>query len=85
MNLGGSLLVTAVGAILTFAVNVTLSGLNIHVVGVVLMVVGIAWLIISLSLWASRRNRRLPPVAGGIVEERRTYQEAPLYDEPPLG
>jgi beta-lactamase regulating signal transducer with metallopeptidase domain len=53
MGIGVSLILIAVGAVLTWAVNATVSGLNINVVGVILMVVGLAGLLISLMFWSS--------------------------------
>lgn len=48
MGIGVSLILIAVGAILTWAVNATVSGLDINTVGVILMIVGIVGLLISL-------------------------------------
>ena len=53
MGVGVSLILIAAGAILTWAVNATVSGLNIHTIGVILMVVGAAGLVISLAFWSS--------------------------------
>ena len=53
MGVGVSLILVAAGAILTWAVNATVSGLNIHTVGVILMVVGVVGLLISLMFWSS--------------------------------
>ncbi len=53
MGTGVSLLLIAAGAILTWAVSATVSGLNIHVVGVILLVVGIVGLMLSLVFWSS--------------------------------
>ncbi len=53
MGVGVSLILVAVGAILTWAVNATVSGLNIHTVGVILMVVGAIGLVLSLVFWSS--------------------------------
>jgi len=53
MGIGVSLILIAAGAILTWAVNATVSGLDINVVGVILMVVGIVGLILSLVFWSS--------------------------------
>ena len=53
MGTGVSLLLIAAGAILTWAVSATVSGLNIHVVGVILLVVGIIGLVLSLVFWSS--------------------------------
>jgi hypothetical protein len=53
MGIGVSLILVAAGAILTWAVNATVSGLNIHTIGVILMVVGVVGLLISLMFWSS--------------------------------
>ena len=53
MGVGVSLILVAAGAILTWAVNATVSGLNIHTIGVILMVVGAAGLAMSLAFWSS--------------------------------
>jgi hypothetical protein len=53
MGIAISLILIAAGAILTWAVNATVSGLNIHTVGVILMVVGAAGLILSVIFWSS--------------------------------
>src|SRR3954451_20771653 len=48
-----SLILMAVGAILTWGVNTSGGSVNIDVVGVVLMVVGFVLFLISLLLWRS--------------------------------
>jgi hypothetical protein len=53
MGTGVSLILIAAGAILTWAVSATVSGLNIHIVGVVLMVVGIVGLVLSIMFWST--------------------------------
>jgi Domain of unknown function (DUF6458) len=53
MGLGVSLFLIAVGAILTWAVNAEVSGLDITTVGVILLVVGAAGLLLSLLFWSS--------------------------------
>ena len=53
MGIGVSLILIAAGAILTWAVEATVSGVNIHTVGVILMVVGVVGLVISLVFWSS--------------------------------
>lgn len=53
MGIGVSLLLIAAGAILTWAVDATVSGLSIHTVGVILLVVGIVGLLLSLVFWSS--------------------------------
>jgi hypothetical protein len=53
MGIGVSLLLLAIGAILTFAVEVTAEGFNINTIGVILMVVGGVGLLFSLFFWGS--------------------------------
>ncbi len=53
MGIGVSLILIAVGAILTWAVNATVSGLDINTVGIILMVVGAVGLVLSMMFWSS--------------------------------
>ena len=53
MGIGVSLILIAAGAILTWAVTATVSGVDINTVGVILMVIGIAGLVISLMFWST--------------------------------
>ena len=48
-----SLLLMAVGAILAWAVETSVAGIDIKVVGAILMVVGVIGLSLSLLFWAS--------------------------------
>jgi Domain of unknown function (DUF6458) len=72
VGLGISIFLIAVGAILVWAVNASVSGLELDTIGVILMVVGILGLVLSMIFWASW---------GGFGGERRrtTYVE----DGPP--
>ena len=53
MGLGVSIFLIAVGAILTWAVNATVSGLELTTIGVILMIVGIVGLVLSMIFWSS--------------------------------
>jgi hypothetical protein len=70
MQIGTSLVLIAIGAILTFAVNVSADGFNINTIGVILMIVGGIGLLISLVMYgsASRRTADRP-----VVRERDVY------------
>jgi hypothetical protein len=63
VRIGLSLVLLAAGAILTWAVTATVSGVNIHVVGVILMIVGAIGLVLSI-FFASR-------LGGGTSSVRR--------------
>ena len=53
MGLGVSLILIAVGAILTWAMDVTASGVNVHAIGVILLIVGLVGGILSMIFWSS--------------------------------
>jgi hypothetical protein len=53
MGTAVSLLLIAVGAVMTWAVTASVSGLSIHTVGIILMVVGAAGLVLSIVFWSS--------------------------------
>jgi Domain of unknown function (DUF6458) len=92
MGIAISLFLFAVGAILTFATDVSLSGLNLDVVGVILMLVGIVAFVLNLVVWGPRRRRvvRTAPdvaverrrvVPGQVVEERRVAPPRQVVEE----
>jgi hypothetical protein len=53
MGITFSLLLSAAGAILIWAVDTTASGFNIHTAGVILLVVGIIGFVLSLVFWST--------------------------------
>ena len=53
MGFGVGLILTAVGAILAWAVTANTTGFNVHTVGYILLVVGIVGMLISLVFWSS--------------------------------
>jgi hypothetical protein len=67
-----SIFLIAVGAILVWAVNASVSGLELDTIGVILMVVGILGLVLSMIFWSSW---------GGFGERRRTtyVEDGPPY------
>ena len=63
MGIGVSLILIAAGAILTWAVNATVSGVDINAIGVILMIVGGIGLLISLlylAIWSDRTRGTVP-------------------------
>jgi len=73
MGIGVSIFLIAVGAILAFAVDYSVSGVDINVVGYILMIVGLIGLIMTAFIWGPR-NRG---TRGDVVEERRVYDDRP--------
>jgi Domain of unknown function (DUF6458) len=72
MGLGVGIFLIAVGAILTFAVSATTSGVNIDAVGWILMAVGLVSILLSMLFWQSWAGP-------GYWTRRRTYVD----DGPP--
>jgi hypothetical protein len=63
MGIGTSVVVIAIGAILTFAIDVDSSeGFNINTIGIILMVVGVVGLVFTALVWGPR------PARGEVVE-----------------
>lgn len=54
MGIGVSIFLLAVGAILTFAVNAEVAGLDVSMVGVILMIAGGIGLLMTLLVWGPR-------------------------------
>jgi hypothetical protein len=67
MGIGVGIFLIVVGAILTFAVDATVAGLNLDVVGWILMLAGAAGLILFLYFWRRR--------TGTVVTERGGYDD----------
>jgi hypothetical protein len=75
MTIGVSVLLIAIGAILTFAVNTSVEGVDINVIGIILMGAGGLGLLITLlreAEWTDRARRR-----EGLAEERALEDRAP--------
>ncbi|MEV6690901.1 DUF6458 family protein [Micromonospora sp. NPDC051196] len=74
MGIGTSIFLLAVGAILTFALNASIGGLDLDVVGWILMAAGVVGLIMTTLVWGRRRQvvaTTEEPVEYRRVEERR--------------
>lgn len=69
MGIGFSIFLLALGAVLVFAVNATVAGLDISVVGWILMAAGVIGLVLTMVVLAPRRRRTTTetsttPIAG---------------------
>lgn len=71
MGIGVGIFLIAVGAILAFAVDDTISGVELAVVGYILMVVGLIGLLMTAFIWGPRNRGR----SDVVVEERRTHDD----------
>jgi hypothetical protein len=78
MSLGASIFLLVVGAVLTFAVDVSASGFNLNTVGIILMVAGALGVVLSLLFWSSFSPYRRGAVGGDtVVEERQIRRDIP--------
>jgi hypothetical protein len=66
MGIGVSLVLMAAGAILVWAVNATVSGIEVHTIGWILLIVGAVGALLSLAFWSSWGG------FGGPADRRRT-------------
>jgi hypothetical protein len=56
VGIGTSIFLIAVGAILTFALDVSVGGVNLDIVGWILMGAGVLGLVIFAMIWGNRRR-----------------------------
>ena len=73
MGIGTSIFLIALGAILYFAVNVDISGLEVSTIGLILMIVGILGLVISLYLMSVASRRGVATTDRPVARERDVY------------
>lgn len=79
MGIGTSIFLIAVGAILTFALDVSLGGVDLDIVGWILMGAGILGLVITTMIWGNRRRGVVTTEPG---TEYRTVEERPVDYRP---
>ncbi|MEZ5076240.1 MAG: DUF6458 family protein [Solirubrobacterales bacterium] len=80
MSIGASIFIIAVGAILRYATNINVQGVDFDTVGLILMIAGAAGLVLSALyelVWAKRRreDERL------AAERRAAYQRQQAYQQ----
>lgn len=84
MSIGGGIFLIVVGAILAFAVNVQVAGVNLHIIGYILMLAGVIGLIIGIALLTRRRRvtsttrSAVDPGTGERISRRSTEDDGPL-------
>src|SRR3954468_19621528 len=79
MRLGTAIVLLALGAILTFALRVDVSGVDLQVGGGILMIVGALGIVLEVAVWGPRQRRRVtttdgygPPAPGGPAHRTTT-------------
>jgi hypothetical protein len=76
VQIGTSILLIAVGAVLRYAVTASLSWIDIQTVGLILIIAGVVGLIISLlymALWADRARTPRDPYVDPPPPRERPY------------
>lgn len=86
MGIGVGIFLIAVGAILTFAIDVQANGIDLDVVGVILMIVGVIGIFASFVIFGDNgyygRSRRTVVYDDGVEPApRRTVRERTVRDE----
>ncbi|WP_020523695.1 DUF6458 family protein [Catelliglobosispora koreensis] len=72
MGIGASIFLIALGAILTFALDFSVGGIDIDVVGWILMAAGVIGLVFTTLIWGPRRRAT-------TVTEQRVPASDPVY------
>ncbi|MBW8484493.1 DUF6458 family protein [Actinomadura parmotrematis] len=78
MTIGASIALIIIGAILAYAVNFQLSGIDINLVGIILIVGGLIGLVVGIvRITTARRRLGVPPGTTRVREERFYGDEVP--------
>ena len=76
MRLGTAIVLLALGAVLTFALRVDVSGIDLQVVGWILMAAGALGIVLEVAVWGPRRRvtrtEAYHPHAPGVPVRRTT-------------
>jgi Domain of unknown function (DUF6458) len=70
MGIGISVFLIAVGAIITFALNLRVGVVDLDIVGWILMIAGVIGLIMTTVVWGPRRRAVVSRGTDEVVEER---------------
>jgi hypothetical protein len=72
MGIGASVFLLAIGAILAFAVNYNLNGVDVNVIGFILMAAGILGLFMTTVIFGRRDS-------GHVITEERVVRDRGAY------
>lgn len=85
MTIAAAIFLIAVGAILRYAFNLNVQGVDINTVGLILMIAGGVGLLLSFlqeAVWSNRRERRAAE-SEDVAAERERERAAAERREPP--
>ncbi|MGI5196464.1 DUF6458 family protein [Streptomyces sp. CA-288835] len=80
MGLGGCIILIAVGAILTFATDWDMQGVNLDLVGIILIVVGLIG-VATFSSVAKRRRVVVPPSTPVVEDDGHHHRHRDGYTD----
>jgi hypothetical protein len=88
MSIGVGIFLMVLGAILAFAVETDVPGINVNALGVILLLIGLVAVLYTLVFWSSATpwgRSRIAARRRVVVEERpvEVVEERPLDDGPP--
>jgi hypothetical protein len=84
MSIGAGIFLLVVGAVLAFAVDVQLAGVDLTLIGYILMAAGLVGLVLGLVLMTRRRQAvattrsAVDPASGEQVTRRTSETDGPL-------
>jgi len=79
VGIGAGIFLIAIGAILTFAVNVTTNGFNVNTIGIILMAAGAAGILLDLVVFMPRRRTVTTTTAAPSAPAQTTVQQTRDY------
>ncbi|MCX4235588.1 DUF6458 family protein [Streptomyces sp. NPDC020707] len=79
MGLGGCIILIAAGAILTFATDWDMQGVNLDLVGVIFMIVGLIG-VATFSSIARRRRAVVAPPTTTVIDDQRHHNHTGYSD-----
>lgn len=85
MSIGGGIFLIVIGAILAFALNFDVAGIDIHLIGYILMAAGALVTILGIIFLTRRRSvvstsrTAVDPTSGEQVTRRSTEDNDPRY------
>jgi len=86
MTIAAAIFLIAVGAILRYAFNLNVEGIDIDTVGLILMIAGAVGLVLSFiqeAVWSKRREQRdLEARERAAAEQQRAAQQQPPPSDP---
>ncbi len=85
MGIGFSILLLAVGAVLTFALDFQVVGVDIQVIGWILMAAGVLGLILTLVVFMPRRRQMVTEThsVGTVPQAQTTRTTSSTVDDQP--